>query len=274
MILYTVVARACDGSVLTECSAVGMEGNYATISQQLIAILADRPSLISVGNRKTFMHSSDGKSSTDVDWDPFRPLWVGIDGLLGMDSPSGEESSGSLDHFFHVVRGEGAIYICLSDDSDSRQQNVNFGFLNDVIKDFTNKYSPNKVERANAYGMDKSFSKTISKLMNHYEINRNDLKKDERMASLHTTAESLQSLMGNNLNLMMRRGDNLEQMVKNSESLMEDSKVFAKKSIKLKKTMRNRVYYYRIITAGVAIMILFLILGSFCGFDLVCFDDG
>jgi len=267
MILYTVIARAHDGSTLTECSAAGMEGNYPSVSQQLIVLLKDRPSLLSVGNRKTFVYSSDNKSSIDVEWDPFQSLWTGIDGLLGVDSPSAEDSSGSLNHFFHVFRGIGVFCICLSDDNERRQQNVNFQFLNDVMKDFTTRYSPKKIERAIPYGMEKSFSQTISNFMHHYDINRNDLQKDKRIASIHTDVESLQSLMGRNLDLMLRRSETLDHMIKTSESLMEDTKVFAKKSKDLKKVSRTeRVWYYRMITAGVSILILYLFLGSFCGF--------
>lgn len=268
MILYTVMARAHDGSILAECSASGMEGNYPSVSQQLIVLLNDRPSILSVGNRKTFVYSSDNKSGPDVEWDPFQSLWTGIDGFLGVESTSFEES-GSINHFFHVFRGEAVFCICLSDDNERRQQNVNFQFLNDVMKDFTTKYTPTKIERANPYGMEKSFSQTISNLMHHYDINRNHLQKDTRIASLHTEVESLQSLMGNNLDLMLKRNEHLDRMIKTSESLMEDSKVFAKKSNTLKKknSRTHRVCYYRMITVGICILILYLFLGSFCGFN-------
>mmetsp|Transcript_23537 Transcript_23537/g.27790 ORF Transcript_23537/g.27790 Transcript_23537/m.27790 type:complete len:284 (+) Transcript_23537:58-909(+) len=273
MIIYTVVARASDGSVLAECSAAGMEGNYPSVLQQLIVILNKRPKLISVGNRKTFMYPSNERSSEDVNCDPFGSLWNGIDGILGITGDSGEGSSNSLDHFFHVIRGEGVWYMCLSDDNEGRQQNVNFGFLNDVMKDFTAKYSPSKINRANAYAFEKSFSITISNLMHYYQINRDDLQKDESMAKLHTEVDSLKSVMGDNIDFMLTRHDALDLMVKKSESLIEDSRIFAKRSKTLKKTMRVRYYYYKIITAGVAILILYLIFGSVCGFGFSCLGD-
>jgi len=274
MIIYTVVARASDGSVLAECSAAGMEGNYPSVLQQLIVILNKRPKLISVGNRKTFMYPSNERSSNDANCDACGSFWTGIDGLLGITGDSGEGSSNSLDHFFHVIRGEGVWYMCLSDDNEGRQQNVNFGFLNDVMRDFTTKYSPSKINRANAYGMDKSFSITISNLMHHYQINRNDLQKDKNMAKLHTEVDSLKSVMGDNIDFMLTRRDALDLMVKTSESLVEDSMVFAKRSKQLKTTMRVRYYYYKIVTAGVAILILYLIFGSVCGFGFSCLGDG
>jgi len=274
MIVYTVVARASDGDILAECSASGMEGNYPSVSQKLIASLNKRPNLISVGNRKTFMYLSDKRSSKDVACDPFDSLWSGIDGLLGYNGVTSEGSSNDFDNFFHVVRGEGVWYMCLSDDNDGRQQNVNFGFLNDIMRDFTAKYTPSKIKRAIAYGMNKSFSITISDLMHYYQINRNDLQKDENMVKLHTEVDLLKSVMGDNVDLMLTRHDALDKMIKNSDSLLEDSMIFARRSKLLKNTMRARVCYYKMIAAGIVILILYIILGSLCGFGFSCLGGG
>ena len=127
MIVYALIARANDGSVLAECSAPGIEGNYPTVSQELIKILSDRRALVPVGNHKSFAHqSSTGKRSSMAGvggCDPLKPMWEKFDEMLGVDNGNAA-SKEILHHFFHVYHGEGAFYMCLSDDSIARRQNV------------------------------------------------------------------------------------------------------------------------------------------------------
>jgi len=274
MIVYAVVAQLSSADsplVLVESAAAGIEGNYPTVTQELLKVLKDRPTLISVGNRKTFVYiAKNNSTATDetVSCDPFEPLWSKFDEVLGVDS--GDATTDMLHHYFHVLHGEEAIYVCLSDDKQTRRQNVNFGFLHDVQKEFTKKYKLKHIQKANAYGMEKTFSKTMINLMHHYNINGNELEKDERIATMTANVESLKSLMGDNIQLLLKRGDNLEQMVHTSDSLVKESQVFKRKARNLKKRIRHRKLYYKLFTAFILILIVYLIAASICGFGLSC----
>jgi len=59
MIVYSIVARTVDGIVLAEATTLGLEGNHPQITRELIATLQGNPTLVPIGNRKTFVYHDD-----------------------------------------------------------------------------------------------------------------------------------------------------------------------------------------------------------------------
>ena len=169
MILYTVIARTLDGSVLAEGTLPGVEGNHPQISNEVISALRRNPTLVTVGNRKTFAYSAfsgteiaaasgaQNQGFIQLVPNPIDGIWNGlnaIDGFLNKvvaevvtdDDDDDDESDfdprsntlpiagknikaqannkAFLGYYFHVSMAEYVTFICLSDDSVTRQQNV------------------------------------------------------------------------------------------------------------------------------------------------------
>lgn len=109
-IIYTCIARAKDATVLVESSAPELGGNAPQITLALLHYIRDHPEILEEGARKTWSQKNDATA------DFFSGL---IDSLTG-----GNELLDGTEHYFHVLRKDGVIYSCLSDDSDPREQNV------------------------------------------------------------------------------------------------------------------------------------------------------
>ena len=111
MILYSVIARSSDGTILAEATNAGVEGNQALVAQQLIQALVKKTSLVAIGNRKTFAHVSTAmEAMKDGNHDAY---WG-----------THESSSGTMENYFHVQRGESTFYVCLSDERDGQSQRL------------------------------------------------------------------------------------------------------------------------------------------------------
>ena len=254
MIIYTAIGREDDGAVLVESSHEGIEGNFPLIATQLLEKLRDDPCLVPNGNRKTFIHrEEDLENGSGSDF-----VACGSDSLWGLGASasswfggaktsSGATSAGSagagagaisnsLDHYFHVLHGESAFYICLSDDT-GRQTGVNFSYLEDLRRDFAGKYTPNKINRANAYGMSKAFRPAIEKLAHHYNVNREDMATDQRVLHLSSQVDDLKNVVGKNISMVLQRGESIGQLATKSEQMEADASVFKKRSTTLKKKM-------------------------------------
>ena len=144
--------------------------------------------------------------------------------------------------------------------------NRNFGFLLSVQKEFTEKYTPNKIEKANAYGFEKGFSKNLSQLMHHCNTTRFSTGVDPNTAKLTSEIESLKTIMGNNIDLLMNRGNELDRIVERSDDLLIESKVFSKRGKRLKKVMRRKAMCYKMVIVGFFLVTIYLMIRF--GFDL------
>jgi len=271
MIIYTVIGKEEDGAVLVEASHEAVEGNYPLIATQLLERLRDDPGLVPSGNRKTFIHREDIETGGNFAicggseglWGLGASSWFGGSGDASSKSGTGT-TSGGLDHYFHVLHGESAFYICLSDDT-GRQTGVNFGYLDDLQRDFAAKYTPNKINRAKAYGMDKAFRPAIEKLAHHYNVNREDMATDQRILQLSSQVESLKNVVGGNIGMILQRGESIGRLANKSEKMEADASVFKKRSTTLKRQMfwENLKVNSTLILVAVA-LIVFLAL-AICG---------
>ncbi len=139
MLLYAVIARSNDGTILAETTAAGIEGNHPQVTQQLIQGLVGNPTLVSQGNRKTFAHvgqslstwsaeeEEKNQSSSSGNYDDYyeggqAKYWGMGQQQQQQKSVANSSDSEQLETYFHVQRGESLYYICLSDDRDSRRQ--------------------------------------------------------------------------------------------------------------------------------------------------------
>ena len=271
MLLYTIIARSSDGMVLVESTLAGVTGNHTQVTHQLLQKLTANPHLVPIGNRKTFSNnfslnpsnvSNNFNSYGDVEMKSF---WNGS----GTEEIYDMEEEATISLFFHVKRSESVLFICLSDDTSSQEHRINFAFLQDVQKEFTQKYKPNKILKANAYGMEKGFNRTLATMMHHCNTNRN-LGKDTKTTELHSEVESIKRVLGNNITLMIRRQDYILGLIDTTEDLLADAKIFQKKGRKLEKAVKRKKWLYVLILAAFGILTIYFMIAEVCGYDLSC----
>lgn len=139
-------------------------------------------------------------------------------------------------------------------------------------KEFSQKYAPHKIETANAYAFDRAFRKTLSNLMHDYNTNAN-LGSDPKAAKLNAQIESIKTTMDFNIELLMRRGASMHDLMEQSEDLLMESQVFNKRSTQLRRAMKKRSLYYKLVLVGFALLLIYFMMVKLCGFDLSCAAD-
>lgn len=112
MIIYAVIARASDAAILVDCCDPLLKGNAPLVTQVLMEHLRDNPTLVSEGDRRTFV-----QRNADESLDFFSHF---LDAACSM--ALGEDMVD--EHYFHLLLRDGVYYSCISDDEDSRDQKV------------------------------------------------------------------------------------------------------------------------------------------------------
>lgn len=131
--------------------------------------------------------------------------------------------------------------------------------------EFKKKFSARRIDKANAYGMEKSFSSVMSSALHHYNVNRSSFSTEELVRQRTAQIDDLKTVMGSNINLMLKRGENVEKLMEKSEALRRDSMVFQKQSNQLKKEMRRKSWCLTLLFVWAAVAALYLLGATICG---------
>mmetsp|Transcript_17802 Transcript_17802/g.42861 ORF Transcript_17802/g.42861 Transcript_17802/m.42861 type:complete len:301 (+) Transcript_17802:108-1010(+) len=293
MILYAVVARAKDGAILVESMIAGVEGNFPQITVEVLERIvssgnwtsalgtlesSSREELLPDGARRTFVQRHDA------------PMFCGLSGMAAQTwscfgynandvessaAGGGYTNNGDMDYYFHLCRKDNVICLCISDDTDVRYHVVNYEFLSDVEGKFTKSYAPYKITKAKAYEMDKKFGRELGKLIYFYNENRNKMVRQDRVDDLLNKVDDLKGVLGKNITMVLERETRLADLVVKSEDMLEDTKVFSRRSSRLKTKVRREYYSYHIIAFVFGVLVLYLFACSVCGYSFErCSSDG
>lgn len=285
MILYAVIARTRDGAILVESIIAGLEGNFPQITVEVLAHVAktsDHASVLGTsestppvellpnGGRRTFVQRHDGAMSDGL-FSGAAKQWTAFfdNDNDDVESFGGGGGGADLDYYFHMCRKDNVICLCISDDTDVRYHAVNYDFLDDAQATFGKSYASYKVTKAKAYEMDKKFKRELGKLMHFYNENRNKMARQDKMDGLISSVDDLKEVFGRNaIAMLLQREVHLNALVDKSDDMMDDIKVFSRRSVKLRtKTKRNYNKYYLIVFIFGA-LVLYLFLGEICGYSL------
>lgn len=282
MILYALVARSKDGTILVEQTIAGVSGgNFPQISIEVLqkvvstsnynsAVLGTLETsasneMLPNGSRRTFVQRHGGSgffSGLATQWSYY--------GNNNSDDSKNAQGNGELDYYFHMYRNEDIITLCISDDTDARYHNVNYSFLDDVEKEFVRNYSAYKITKAKAYEFDKKFKIPLGKLLHFYNENRTKMVRQGKVADYIQRVDDVKDILGKNITLVMERGESLDDLVEKSEDLLQDVQVFSKRSSQLKKKVQMEYYSYQCLAVGFVVLVFYLALGSLCGYGFQC----
>jgi len=104
--------------------------------------LRDNPTLVDDGDFRTFV-----QRNAEENLDYFSQFFDAACSMALGDDVVDE-------NYFHLYLKDGIYYCCIADDEDSRDQKVNFAFLEHVQKEFAKIFKPNRIKNANAYSLD------------------------------------------------------------------------------------------------------------------------
>ncbi|KAL7567799.1 hypothetical protein ACA910_000551 [Epithemia clementina (nom. ined.)] len=269
MLIYAAIARASDASVLVDCCDPLLKGNASVVTSLLFCHLRDHPELLQEGEHQTLVQRNDGHGSDGNSGGSQVDLFsVFLDSMCTMAMGDDDVQ----EHFFHLFYRKGVIYCCIGDDSDLKDQKVNFAFLNRMYVEFSRLYTQRRIEGANAFGMEKTFRPNMRSAMHYYNVNHDKISQEPKVAKLTTQVQALTQIMGRNLNLLLERGEDLEVMAAQTNELQEEAQVFYRKSKVMKRQLRLKYYKTILLRWGIVGLILFTVLGTIflrtCGIDL------
>lgn len=258
MIVYAVVCRVQDATVLADHSSDSLtSGNCPQVTVALLQHLKDHPDIVKDGELKTFVHNNE--EGVEDFFSDFLNVCA-----MNFDDDFLDE------YYFHLFLKDGVFYCCISDDPDTRDQKVNFAFLQQIQTEFAKVNRPRRISTANAYAMDKSFAPNFRTALHYYNVNHGKLCKEEKVSKLFAQVEDMKDVMGRNIRLSMQRAGNLEKMLKVSEEMEAETQVFYKKS-KVNKKRRQRKHGRVYMTIGfMGVAVVYLLLVCICGWKLDC----
>ncbi|KAL7543372.1 hypothetical protein ACHAXR_012719 [Thalassiosira sp. AJA248-18] len=281
MILYAVIARAKDGAVLVESTIAGVEGNFPQITVEVLERIvsssnwnsalgtlesSSQVELLPDGERRTFIQRQDESMLGGLFSGAAATPWSCFGYNTNDVESSGEAGNGDLDYYFHLCRKDSVICLCISDDTDARFHAVSYDFLDDTETKFAKAYAPYKITKAKAYEMDKKFRRELAKLMYFYNENRNMLVKQDRVNDLLNRVDDLKGVLGKNITMVLEREERLAELVEKSDEMVEDTKVFTKRSSQLKTRVKRQNYSFYVIAFVFGALVLYLFLGEMCGY--------
>lgn len=270
MIVYAVICRSSDAAILCEYSDEKLTGNAPQCTAAILEHLRDHPSILKEGDLKTFRNknaTTDGSgcvSEDDFLSQFLQACTVAITTAEEMDLGSIEE------YFFHLWHQDGIFYCCLGDDKETREQKVNFAFLQALSHDFGGRYTKRRIKNANSYAFDKDFKPVLRSTMHHYNIHRKDIIREENGQIDHLLAqvEDLKSVLGRNLNLLLERDQHLDSLMDKATQARRDSLIFKKRAVKVKRHTAMKAYkMWFLICFSLSIFLYFIIMSA-CGFSL------
>jgi hypothetical protein len=116
-IVYTVICRSKDASILVEVSSEALTGNAPQVTTALLEHLRDHPAAMNEGDLKTFVHRNE-----DDGYDFFSQFMQAC--TISITTTEELDIGAVQEHYFHLWHEDGVFYCCLSDDPDPREQKV------------------------------------------------------------------------------------------------------------------------------------------------------
>ena len=139
----------------------------------------------------------------------------------------------------------------------------NYGFLEEVRREFTAEFSMSRITSARAYELEKSFSRALSNLLHYYNTHPNAGSTEASVVALTAQAEDLKNVVGANVNLLLKRGDCLETLVTKADELESQSRVFRKNTKQAKQIVkvkyRKMQFIQCVIGSGIVMLVAMVV---------------
>jgi len=165
------------------------------------------------------------------------------------------------EYMFHFMVHQGVTYLCMSEFQFARR--ICFTFLEDIKNRFLATYGTPQIQSAVAYAMNSGFSNTLIQQMNYYSYDPSA----DRITEAKMQIESTKSIMVENIDKIIERGQKIDILVDDTEKLQHSSKVFQGSAKKLRCAMWKQNMKWYIIGSVTLVVLVWLLLSFICGFD-------
>jgi hypothetical protein len=141
----------------------------------------------------------------------------------------------------------------------------NFFFLQHVQEEFVKLYRFNRINTARAYSLDNTFASVLRSAMHYHNLHHKELATDAKVQAIQSKVETLQSIMGRNISLVLDNQQRIEKLLLTSEVMREDAMVFRKKSRVMRKSSQKKNWCITICLIVIIVAGIFLATLGVCG---------
>lgn len=178
--------------------------------------------------------------------------------ILGKIQPNKQCSLTYNSHYmFHYISKGDLTVLCLSE-TDYKISLAKV-FLQQLRKQFMERYPEHKIEKAYAYSM-KKFNKEIEKLIKHY----NSDKVDKYKACLNEV-NKLKNQTLDNINKLLEREEKVEILVQKTKSMNIESMGLKRRARKIRDVERWKDRKFKLLIFGVLVILVWIGLSYVCG---------
>jgi hypothetical protein len=144
----------------------------------------------------------------------------------------------------------------------------NFAFLQAISRDFTATFNRRRIDKANAYSLDKQFRPSLQSTMHYYNTHHTELSRDVQINALLAKVEDMKTVMGRNIALLLEREGKLDRLLDKSEQMKIESMVFKKRAKQVKRYYTNKSCEMWCLIFGTILVIIYTIVTARCGISM------
>ncbi|KAI0210665.1 hypothetical protein LSAT2_004554 [Lamellibrachia satsuma] len=161
----------------------------------------------------------------------------------------------SNNYLFHVMVENGLIYLATTDTDIGRRKP--YGFLGVIKEEFRRRGLSSRAQFAEARELQEEFQEVFAEQMEKFSATDDT---GDHLTVLQSQVNEVKDVMTQNIEKVLERGENLEELMVKTTDLEEHSASFQKTARKVKRRMWWQNLKMKIILALVIFTILFIII--------------
>ncbi|TKY54143.1 vesicle-mediated transport [Spatholobus suberectus] len=166
-------------------------------------------------------------------------------------------------HTFNFLVEDGYAYCVVAKESVSKQ--ISIAFLERVKADFKKRYGGGKADTAVAKGLNKEFGPVMKDHMKYIIDHAEEI---EKLIKVKAQVSEVKSIMLENIDKAIDRGDNLTILADKTETLHSQAQEFRKKGTQVRRKMWYQNMKVKLVVLGILLLLVLVIWLSVChGFN-------
>ncbi|ESW26265.1 hypothetical protein PHAVU_003G104700 [Phaseolus vulgaris] len=166
-------------------------------------------------------------------------------------------------HTFNFLVEDGYAYCVVAKESVSKQ--ISIAFLERVKADFRKRYGGGKADTAVAKSLNKEFGPVMKEHMKYIIDHAEEI---EKLIKVKAQVSEVKSIMLENIDKAIDRGENLTILADKSETLHSQAQEFRKKGTQVHRKMWYQNMKIKLVVLGILLLLVLVIWLSVChGFN-------
>ncbi|KAF5736980.1 hypothetical protein HS088_TW14G01135 [Tripterygium wilfordii] len=166
-------------------------------------------------------------------------------------------------HTFNFLVEDGYAYCVVSKESVSKQ--ISIAFLERMKADFKKRYGGGRADTAMAKSLNKEFGPIMKEHMKHIIDHAEEI---EKLLKVKAQVSEVKSIMLENIDKAIDRGENLTILADKTESLHSQAQEYKKQGTQVRRKMWYQNMKIKLVVFGILLLLVLIIWLSVChGFD-------